>query len=85
METVRSRKVFKDVRMVDNVERFIRELQGLLQVPFLNGWARGMQVEIHPFRVKSLTAAKVEAFDHVKSNAHITRVNGLAPQNPLQS
>src|SRR5579872_4286647 len=69
--------------MVHNVEGFIRERQVLLQVPFLNGWARGMKIEIHPIGVKSLTAAEVEAFDHVKSNANVTGVDGLAPKSLL--
>ena len=71
--------------MVDNAERFIRKRQVLLQVPFLNGRARGMQVEIDPVGVITLSAAKIETFDHVKSNAHITRINGLAPESLLHS
>jgi hypothetical protein len=51
--------VLKDVRMIDSVEGFVWERQVLLQVPFLNGWVRGMKVEIHPVGVKSLTAAEI--------------------------
>ncbi len=46
--------------MVDNVEGFVREWQVLLQVPLPNGWAGGMEVEVHPIGVKSFATAKVQ-------------------------